>query len=150
MRPPSPDKAIGDTRDLVPQAIEEAKALYGDVQNLSLATVDVFAWNGPGQYAAVFDRAMLCALQPGDRAKYVAKIAEILQAGGLFMGILFRKVNRDVGPPFSFSEADGWELFHKDFTLCYAAPIVPEYGDKVIAEEWICVYRRRGEVKDEV
>ncbi len=133
-----------DAVDAVPEAIEGARALYSEVPHLHLDVADVFAMAAPTQlYDAVFDRAMLCALQPQHRAAYVQKVSEKLQEGGLVMAILFRATRSPDGPPFSGNEDAARELFAPRFDLVHASSCPPPPNPHNVLEEWLCIWRKR-------
>lgn len=134
--------------DLVPEAIQAAERLYAGTPGLTLETADIFRYDPVGTFDAVYDRAMLCALQPTDRQAYVQRIKRFMRDGSLFMGILFRKTVKPEGPPFAIDERDAWDLFGKDFTLCHAAPIALREVPRNVLEEWICIWKlRSGETR---
>ena len=133
-----------DAVDAVPEAIAEAQALYAERPGLTLAVADVFAADPAAKtYEAVFDRAMLCALQPQHRRAYVQKVSEKLVPGGLFMGILFRKTRNPEGPPFAVNEDEAFRLFQADFDLCYVGDCPPLVNPRNVLEEWLCIWRKR-------
>lgn len=130
--------------DFVAEAIEAAKTLYGRQERLELIAQDALAPlpDEEGRFAAIFDRAMLCALPPHDRSRYIAVSRARLKAGGLWMGILFREVPRREGPPFAIDERTAMALFSQDFDLCFAGAC-PSSLEKPGLEEWLCIWRRR-------
>jgi SAM-dependent methyltransferase len=133
-----------DAVDAVPEAIAGARALYGEQPGLHLAVADVFAGNPTAaDYDAVFDRAMLCAIQPEHRAAYVQKIADLLKPGGLFMAILFRRTRSPDGPPFAVDEVEAQRLFADQFDLCHASCCPPPPNPHNVLEEWLCIWRKR-------
>lgn len=133
-----------DAVDAVPEAIAGARALYESVPRLNLQVADVFAGDASAaSYDAVFDRAMLCALQPQHRATYVQKISEKLKPGGLVMAILFRRTRSPDGPPFSVNEDEARELFAAQFDLCHASSCPPPPNPQNVLEEWLCIWRKR-------
>lgn len=73
--------------DVIEAAIDAAKALYGDRENLQLLVAD--ALNPPQiwkeSFTAVFDRAMLCALAPKDRTAYLASCYNALKDEAVFL-----------------------------------------------------------------
>jgi 2-polyprenyl-3-methyl-5-hydroxy-6-metoxy-1,4-benzoquinol methylase len=89
--------------DYVPEAIEEAKKLYGEVPGLSFEVADVFVVKADekSKYDAVYDRAMICALNPSKRGAYLQACQDRLKNSGIFMGILFSELKEvEEGPPF--------------------------------------------------
>ena len=132
--------------DLVPEAIAAARGLYASQNRLTLVCGDALTLDATerGTYAAIFDRAMLCALPPDLRPIYVQVSWERLAPGGIWMGILFQEVRNPVGPPFAVTEALAWELFAPHFELCYAGASPDLAGaPAAIAAEWLCIWRRR-------
>lgn len=131
--------------DFVPEAIAAAQEIYREVVGLELLSADAFHVTAEeeGRFAAIFDRAMLCALQPEARTSYLQASLARLQAGGLWMGILFRSVSRPDGPPFAIDESTASSLFTQDFDLCFAGACSPRPGMNPGTEEWLCVWRRR-------
>jgi SAM-dependent methyltransferase len=133
-----------DAVDAVPEAIEGAKALYADLPRLQLAVADLFSMPPPHElYDAVYDRAMLCALQPQHRQAYVQKISEKLKAGGLVMAILFRRTRSAEGPPFSVNEDEARALLSEFFDLVHASSCPPPPNPHNVLEEWLCIWRKR-------
>ncbi len=133
-----------DASDIVEEAIAGARALYEHQKGLRLFVADAFAPNdGSKIYDAVFDRAMLCAVNPMHRAAYVQRMQEKLPIGGIFMSILFRKVRSPEGPPFAVDEAEALRLLEDDFDLCHASSCPPPEHTHNVLEEWLCVWRKR-------
>ncbi|MCX6130353.1 MAG: methyltransferase domain-containing protein [Proteobacteria bacterium] len=133
--------------DVVPEAIAAARLLYADVPKLRLAVQDVFSLETPNlAFDAVFDRAMLCALQPEHRLAYLEKLSACLRPGGLFMSILFRAVKGPSGPPFAVNEFDAMHLLSPYFDLCFASPAPPLSEPQNVLEEWLCIWSKRGPI----
>lgn len=133
-----------DAEDAVPEAIAEALALYGNQPGLALKAADVFGDDsGAGVYDAVFDRAMLCAINPQHRPAYVEKISRKLVPGGLVLAILFRRTRSPEGPPFAVDEAEAFRLFAAQFELCHASSCPPPVNPQNVLEEWLCIWRKR-------
>ena len=108
--------------DGVPEAIQAAREKYADVPLLDLRVGDVFdvPVEEKEMFHGIFDRAMLCALQPAHRKDYIDVCWQRLRPGGLFMGLLFRSVLRAEGPPFAVDEFTAFGLLQSGFDLCYA------------------------------
>jgi len=133
-----------DAVDIVAEAIEGARVLYAEQPGLDLQVMDVFATNAVEPvYSAVFDRAMLCAIQPKHRVAYVQKISEKLEPGGLVMAILFRRTRSPEGPPFAVDEDEAHRLFAEHFDLCHASSCPPPENPQNVLEEWLCIWRKR-------
>lgn len=132
--------------DLSAEAVDWARNAYASATGLELRIGDFFDIKEDEResFDAVYDRAMLCALGPGVREAYLASMKDRLKPGGLFCGILFRSV-RGSHPPYPVDEAEAMRLFHKDFQLCFASAIPAAPEPVGILEEWICVWRKRGD-----
>ena len=134
--------------ELSREAIEEARDVYGSLPNLELLVGDLFDIPESERKAfdAVYDRAMLCALAPGARPGYIEAMKARLKDSGLFCAILFRQLTNEQGPPYPVDEAEAMRVLGKDFHLCFAAAIAPAPRPAVVIEEWICIWRLRGQV----
>ncbi len=130
--------------DLVPEAIDEARKLYGMIPQLHLAVQDVCVLGADElhAYGAVFDRAMLCALEPAHRPQYIEAIRERLSERGLFFSILFRSVRTLQGPPFALDETAAFDLMAADFDLAWAGAAA-DPGEGNVSEEWLCIWRKK-------
>lgn len=95
--------------DVVDHAIAEARTLYGDIPGLTLTIGDALKvrpdWRG--QFDAIYDRAMMCALPPALRRPYGRAAFESLRPGGVFLSVVVaeRREKPEAGPPFAVSEA---------------------------------------------
>lgn len=132
--------------DFVEQALDTGRKLYGDLSRISWRQADVLRVEEDEQssFAAVVDRAMLCALQPENRPSYVASCAQRLNDGeGLFMGILFAEVLVEQGPPFAISEAELWDLMSPYFNLVHMEKCaVSALAPTAIRAEYLSIWRK--------
>lgn len=133
--------------DFVDQAVQEAQALYGKISGLSFMQADVLELREQEKEAfdGIIDRAMLCALQPEYRSRYVESCWHRLREGGIFAGILFAEVDipRDSGPPFDITEQELWELWGDRFDLVHLERRAPLSGHPpVIKSEWLAIWRK--------
>lgn len=131
--------------DIAPEAIEGAQKLYQTYENMSFNVGDVFSVkeNERELYDAVFDRAMLCALDPERRPYFIKTIVERLKPGGIFMSISFSKTHKDGGPPFAITFKELDQLFSEKFTLASVESRTDGSCDKVIAEEQLIIWRKK-------
>lgn len=134
--------------DFVPEAVSAARDLYQDVPNLRIEERDALevADDERGAFHAIYDRAMLCALQPKNRAAYIDACWQRLMPRGLFMGILFTETTHgpEVGPPFAIPVEQLMVLFKDKFTLVAMETRSQHLAtDDVIREESLCVWMRR-------
>jgi SAM-dependent methyltransferase len=106
--------------DFSAEAVAEAKKLYDDVPDLTIAQGDAF--NLPAKYTqnfdVIFDHTMYCAIDPEKRNDLVKSWRRALTENGHLLAIFF--CNEKIkGPPYSSSE---WELrsrFNKEFRPLY-------------------------------
>lgn len=81
--------------------------LQGDVFDLARELVEDAAG---GPLDAIYDRAALIALEPAERARYVATLAALLPPGGRTLLVGFQHGLPD-GPPFDLTPAAVQDLF---------------------------------------
>jgi SAM-dependent methyltransferase len=130
--------------DIAPEAVALGNKLYPNDSRFQLEVGDVFTVGErfTGQHDAVFDRAMLCALNPGRRKQFVASMSQALKTGGLFMSIGFAQIAADrTGPPFGIDTLELQELFSQDFSLVMAEHR-KDFADEVILEEILNIWRK--------
>ena len=102
----SSGECIVDATDIILDAIDEAKKLYSSIPNLHLYVDDALILKDSevGSYDAIFDRAMMCALDSKSRQTYIENCFAKLRVGGIFISLPFTKVaNPQSGPPFEIS-----------------------------------------------
>ncbi len=132
--------------DAAEKAVEEARALYADVGNLTLTVQDALKVNDGwrGRFQAIFDRAMLCALPKELRRAYVRASFDHLAPDGVFLTIPFTEVRipESEGPPFGISMTELSHLLLPGFSLIFAEERLLSNPDR-IAKETACIWRRR-------
>ena len=130
--------------DVADEAIAAANQLYAAHTGLSLAVQDIFTLDTSHySFDAIFDRAMLCALAPGQRAAYLSQLTALLRPGGIIMAILFRSVRTPDGPPFAVDESEAFSLLGADFDLCFACTSPKAIDSSQVLDEWMCIWRKR-------
>jgi SAM-dependent methyltransferase len=86
--------------DAAPSAVATQRAR---LERLHMTThvelADLFAWDAPAPFDAVYDQTCLCALPPDLLPRYVTRLREWLRPGGSLF-ILFMRTGKDGGPPF--------------------------------------------------
>lgn len=131
--------------DIAEEAVKEAR-LQGGNSRLSYSVADVLCPRAASEealsYAAIFDRAMLCAFEPEQRPFYVASCHERLKEGGLFMGILFSQVNSHKHPPYAINLDQVLELWSPKFTLVDCVEKPAPYESSVIQREMLLILRK--------
>ncbi|MFZ4483533.1 MAG: methyltransferase domain-containing protein [Chthoniobacterales bacterium] len=105
--------------DVAPLAIERARAhrvvggetyVLGDLFDLP---VDL-----RGAFDGVFEHTCFCAIDPAQRADYVAAVAAALKPGGRLLAVFYADPGHaGEGPPFGCTKAELDALFAKDFRL---------------------------------
>lgn len=133
-------------RDLVPMAIDEAKATYPGVKNLSLECGNIFdvQRGEEGIFDGIFDRAMLCALNGDDRARYVDSVTKLSRKGGIFASIPFATTSLpEAGPPFQISEAELRALFEQRWEILHLEERRDGSCDQKILSEWLFIAKKR-------
>ncbi len=131
--------------DISEAAVESARSLYGQIATLELKQGDFNTIEADEKEAfdAIYDRAMLCALGPEIRLSYIQAMKERLKVGGLFCGILFRRVEVEKSPPYPIDEKEAFRVLGQDFDLVFAAAIPAAPKPAVVKEEWISIWRRK-------
>jgi len=105
--------------DIVSEAVEEAKKLYGEIKNLRIEVRNIFEKDETNAFDAIFDRAVLCALPTKMHERYLSKCFQLLAPGGLFISIPFLKltINESEGPPYEIPEEKLKEYLANKFSL---------------------------------
>jgi SAM-dependent methyltransferase len=106
--------------DLSSAAIVQAKSLASEAPgHLSFIAGDFFALPSDliGSFDWVVEHTCFCAIEPRQRADYVAAAASALRAGGKLFGIFYLNPQREVAPPFPVSRDELSALFDPHFTL---------------------------------
>ncbi len=131
--------------DLSEEAIRTAKDLWKNTRGLELiaSTNEEYALNHKGLYSLVFDRAMLCALSPEVRPRYVKAVTDVLASGGIFSSIAFHKLHGEFkGPPFAIQEEAMTRLFTESFTLMGCYRVAAPSPLPVVAEETLWIWKK--------
>ena len=86
-----------------------------DESNLSAALYhgDMFAFNAPGHFDAVYEQTCLCAIEPQLRTSYEDQVFTWLKPSGKFF-LLMMQVDADNGPPFHCDLNAMRDLFAED------------------------------------
>lgn len=94
--------------DISPDAIAEAKKLYGHYPNLNFMVADALhlPQNMHNSFDIVFEQTCFCAINPSLRSDLVKAWRKYLHDQGMLLGIFF-VVEKPSGPPFGGSE---WEI----------------------------------------
>lgn len=132
--------------DLAPEAIVQAKTLYGRYSDIQFQAIDntAFAQTHEKKFDLVFDRAMLCAIPLSSRREYIEQMHHTLVDGGLFVSIAFQKIRPEIeGPPFAVSEQQMFELMKDKFTLLEAYQVTFTSPIPAILGETTWLWKKR-------
>ncbi len=135
-----------DAIDIAPSAISLARETYAKIPQLRIQLADIFAAPFPPEtFDVVYDRAMLCALPPDMRTKYIQAVTGMLKKGGVFAIISFADIDREGGPPWPLTLLDLSGLLRKDFDLLFAEDYAYEKKkpDQIILGESLSLWMRR-------
>jgi len=75
-----------------------------------------------GLYDTIVEQTLFCAIDPSLRLSYVNKIADLLDANGVWFGVLFNRQFEQAGPPFGGDEIEYRSLFETRFECIQMAP----------------------------
>ena len=131
--------------DIAPEAIAHAQKLYPCDADFQVEIGDVFTAGTQftEQFDAIFDRAMLGALDPGRREPFVESMFKLLKRGGLFVSIGFGQIAADRGgPPFAIDIFESERLFSGNFSLVMAEHRTDGSIDEIVLEEILNIWRK--------
>jgi SAM-dependent methyltransferase len=103
------DAAVAQAENLTPAAMTNLSFVAGDFFSLPNAMVGSFDW--------LVEHTCFCAIDPRQRADYVAAAAGALGAGGKMFGIFYPDPRSETAPPFPVSRDELSALFDPHFTL---------------------------------
>ena len=133
--------------DVAPEAVREAKSLYGHQVRLLIEEHDAFKIRPDwiDRFDAVFDRAALCALGRDLRPLYLESAFHHLKPRGLVLSIPFTEVYGDpeAGPPFPIPLREFIALMEPRFELVFASDwrnLSPELGR--VSREMMMIWRK--------
>lgn len=104
-------------------------------------------WRAGRSFSAIWEHTCFCAIDPADRPRYAAAVADCLAEGGLLAGVFFLNPHdpgeEEIGPPFgtTVAELDAW--FEPWFQRVDAWVPQEAYPGRE-GKEWIAIYRRVG------
>ncbi len=126
--------------DISPEAIDEAEKLYAGRPEFDFLCSDILEYEPNDPFSIVFDRAMLCAIQPEIREHYIDHCYKILTHGGLFISIPFLEVDNPNSPPFPLSEHELLGL--KGKFECVEFRAIPTRDDDIILSNGLMVFKK--------
>ena len=131
--------------DYTDEAIVAARGLGGH-KNVEFRVADSLeepASEDHGVFDAVVDRAMLCAINPEERNKYLDACYTKLRPSGLFIGLLFGEVSVEKGPPHGMDLEAVLHLCGEQFSLLTAEHRDPLDEQTSIKSELLIILSKR-------
>lgn len=123
-------------------AVDRARRLLGPDLGARAREGDFFTAELPaGAFDLVYERTFFCALSLPQREAYVARMAELLRAGGRLVGFFYTGDERD-GPPHQLNATDERTLFRPRFELLNEEVVADSMAFFEGNERWR-EYRRR-------
>jgi len=123
--------------DFSPTAVERARKVVRRWPE-RIVQADFFTYAPPRPLDVIYERALLCALPPDQRARVAARWADLLPPGGLLAGYFFLGATES-GPPFGVDRAELEALLTPHFVLEMdeeAADSLPVFEGRERWMEW--------------
>lgn len=132
--------------DIAPSAVAAAQAIHPvgaeryELQDLFQPPAEAL-----GAFDAVFEHTCFCAIDPGLREQYVARVGGLLKPGGTLLAIFFVNPDHDEGgPPYGCPLPEFDRLFSAHFCLVHEEKDLPTYPGRE-HREVLRLLRTRGE-----
>lgn len=128
--------------DIAESAVKAARLFNAGVEGLEFVQGDLFDPALPGGYDLVWEHTCYCAIQPGQRADYVAAVHRLLVEKGRLLGVFFidTELPPGEGPPFETTVEEVKERFGGGFRLVgEKAPDAAYPGRE--GREWLMEWR---------
>lgn len=125
--------------DFAPAALAGARARYGEAADWRQE--DWFTTEA-GPFEAVFDHTCFVAMEPARREAYVARTAELLVPGGLWLLAAFHDVQGRPGPPFALPQESLRALASAHFEVLHLDDATRSHPRRA-GRELLLVGRRR-------
>lgn len=108
--------------DIAPALANKLKQKFSANTAIKVVCDNFFEHNA--KYDVIIEQTFFCALLPSLRSQYAVKCAELLNANGKIVGVLFNKAFEQEGPPFGGCKEEYRTYFTPYFTikkmeLCY-------------------------------
>jgi methyl halide transferase len=101
--------------DIAPTLVANLKEKFAANPNIKIILGDFFEHEGT--YDLVLEQTFFCAINPSLRKDYVAKMHELLVAGGKLAGVLFNREFEQQGPPFGGCKCQYEAIFAESFNF---------------------------------
>ena len=132
--------------DLAPEPAQWALERFKDhLASFSYEVGDLFEVVPGMSVEMVFDRAVLCALDPAQRLDYLKVMSEALVPGGFMLSIPFHQIDfswrtpGETGPPYVLSVSEIRELFSRFFEILWMKISSFETGSETLLSEYLVV-----------
>ena len=122
--------------DIAPKAVEILQNKFRNDPQINVILGDFFEHQG--HYDFMLEQTFFCAIPPSMRENYAKKSAELLQANGKIVGVMFNTIFEHQGPPFGGKTEDYRKIFEPFFNIkkmeeCYNS-IPPRKGSEAFVE----------------
>lgn len=119
--------------DFSPEAARRFKKKFPDFPDNQILTADFYDLDE--KFDLCLEQTSFCAHLPENRARYIEKVYQLLNAGGHLAGVLFAIQFPFEGPPFGGEKEEYEKLFSKYFDIikmekCYNS-IIPRQGKEL-------------------
>lgn len=133
--------------DLAQEAALWARRRFKNHDLFSYLVGDALKLLPPLEAHVVFDRAMLCALEPQQRRSYLQACQRALVANGVMLCIVFHEIDDSwkemkAGPPYALTVEEVEDLFHDFFEILWMNPSQFDSGFEAIRSEYLVVAKR--------
>lgn len=125
--------------DFSADAVKAARAQLG-THAARVEQADFFSYRPPFVPGWIYERAFLCALPAARRADYAARMAALLEPGGVLAGFFFDDAAK--GPPFGISREALDALLSPSFEPIEDEPVADSIPVFAGRERWM-TWRRR-------
>lgn len=126
--------------DISPFAISNLKERVPNFPINQLFHEDFFKLNGT--FDIIIEQTFFCAIDKGLRPTYVKKIAELLNAGGKLVGLLFDAPLNEDHPPYGGSPEEYVKCFEPYFDIEIMEPCYNSVAPRSGREVWIKMIKK--------
>ncbi len=126
--------------DIAPVLVAQLKEKYKGNPHIKIILGDFFEHEGA--YDLVLEQTFFCALNPGLRKDYVAKMHALLSPNGKMAGVLFNREFEQQGPPFGGSKDQYEPMFEKDFVFKTFEPCTNSFIKRKDTELFIILIKK--------
>lgn len=126
--------------DIAPVLVAQLKEKYKGNPNIKIILGDFFKHEG--EYDLILEQTFFCAIDPGLRKDYVAKMPELLAPNGKLVGVLFNRRFEEQGPPFGGTQNEYEPMFAKNFIFKTFEPCYNSFIKRKDAELFINLVKK--------